>query len=104
MSTASRQSGQAGASRLRFVRFPTAACSRCQRQCVFQVGVPSWVVDIRHAATHHELPDIEQLRPAAHFAVNWLKVPLVQATLEFLCSQRSPPTAGIFRITVSYPD
>lgn len=30
-----------------------------------QLGFPSWLVELRHAATHEELPSLELLREAA---------------------------------------
>lgn len=31
-----------------------------------QLGLPAWLVELRHAATHEDLPSIELLRQAAH--------------------------------------
>lgn len=31
-----------------------------------QLGLPPWLVELRHAATHEDLPSIELLRQAAH--------------------------------------
>lgn len=31
-----------------------------------QLGLPAWLVEVRHAATHEELPSLEVLREAAH--------------------------------------
>lgn len=31
-----------------------------------QIGLPPWLVEIRHAATHEDLPSLEVLREAAH--------------------------------------
>jgi ribosomal biogenesis protein LAS1 len=31
-----------------------------------QLGLPAWLVEVRHAATHEELPSLEILREAAH--------------------------------------
>jgi ribosomal biogenesis protein LAS1 len=30
-----------------------------------QLGLPSWLVELRHAATHEDLPSLELLRDAA---------------------------------------
>lgn len=30
-----------------------------------QLGLPSWLVELRHAATHEDLPSVELLREAA---------------------------------------
>ncbi|KAF9458734.1 Las1-like-domain-containing protein [Collybia nuda] len=37
-----------------------------------QLGLPTWLVELRHAATHEDLPGIELLREAAREAMNWL--------------------------------
>ena len=31
-----------------------------------QLGLPAWLVEVRHAATHEELPSLQVLREAAH--------------------------------------
>lgn len=41
---------------------------------VFQVGLPLWIVELRHDATHRSFPSLELLRTAADFALNFLKV------------------------------
>ncbi|KAH7883943.1 Las1-like-domain-containing protein [Phlebopus sp. FC_14] len=37
-----------------------------------QLGLPSWLVELRHAATHEDLPSLELLREAAHESLSWL--------------------------------
>ncbi|KZT06264.1 Las1-domain-containing protein [Laetiporus sulphureus 93-53] len=37
-----------------------------------QLGLPDWLVELRHAATHEDLPSLEILREAAHEAMAWL--------------------------------
>ncbi|TDL28895.1 Las1-domain-containing protein [Rickenella mellea] len=37
-----------------------------------QIGLPAWLVDLRHAATHEDLPSLELLRTGAHDAMTWL--------------------------------
>ena len=37
-----------------------------------QLGLPSWLVEVRHAATHEELPSLEVLREAAHEVIFFL--------------------------------
>ncbi|KAI0932663.1 hypothetical protein AcV5_004181 [Taiwanofungus camphoratus] len=37
-----------------------------------QLGLPAWLVELRHAATHEDLPSIELLRNAAREAMSWL--------------------------------
>ncbi|TFK93050.1 Las1-domain-containing protein [Polyporus arcularius HHB13444] len=37
-----------------------------------QLGLPAWLVDLRHAATHEDLPSLEVLRDAAREVMTWL--------------------------------
>ncbi|KAG1757964.1 Las1-like-domain-containing protein [Suillus lakei] len=37
-----------------------------------QLGLPSWLVELRHAATHEDLPSLEMLREAARESMTWL--------------------------------
>ncbi|KAK7064557.1 protein LAS1 [Favolaschia claudopus] len=37
-----------------------------------QLGLPPWLVELRHAATHEDLPSIELLRQAARESMIWL--------------------------------
>ncbi|OCH92729.1 Las1-domain-containing protein [Obba rivulosa] len=37
-----------------------------------QLGVPAWFVELRHAATHEDLPSLEVLREAARESMAWL--------------------------------
>ncbi|EJD55257.1 Las1-domain-containing protein [Auricularia subglabra TFB-10046 SS5] len=37
-----------------------------------QIGLPAWLVELRHAATHEDLPSLEILREAAREALAWL--------------------------------
>ncbi|KAG6826341.1 hypothetical protein H0H92_000257 [Tricholoma furcatifolium] len=37
-----------------------------------QLGLPSWLVELRHAATHEDLPSLELLREAARESMVWL--------------------------------
>lgn len=48
--------------RLRQVNHPIAA----------QLGLPAWLVKVRYAATHEELPSLEVLREATHEVVLFL--------------------------------
>lgn len=36
-----------------------------------RVGIPGWIVELRHDATHNQLPSIEVLRVAAQHLVEW---------------------------------
>ncbi|KAJ3826231.1 Las1-like-domain-containing protein [Lentinula raphanica] len=37
-----------------------------------QLGLPAWLVELRHAATHEDLPSLEVLRRAAQQSMTWL--------------------------------
>ncbi|KAI0697141.1 Las1-like-domain-containing protein [Cytidiella melzeri] len=37
-----------------------------------QLDLPAWLVELRHAATHEDLPSLEVLRDAARDAMSWL--------------------------------
>ncbi|KAG6919576.1 hypothetical protein DXG01_004239 [Tephrocybe rancida] len=37
-----------------------------------QLGLPSWLVELRHAATHEDLPSLDLLREAARESMAWL--------------------------------
>ncbi|CAE6392889.1 unnamed protein product [Rhizoctonia solani] len=37
-----------------------------------QIGLPSWIVELRHRSTHEDLPSIEVLREATHQSMQWL--------------------------------
>ena len=50
-----------------------------------QIGLPLWFVELRHAATHEDLPSLSVLRDAARKAMDWLYerywLPQLQAML-----------------------
>ncbi|VDM22992.1 unnamed protein product [Wuchereria bancrofti] len=61
----------------RFVNYVNEICQTNYKfksiaSAVSDVGIPQWVVDIRHGATHSHLPSLENLRQAAQYCRNWL--------------------------------
>ncbi|KAH9921458.1 Las1-like-domain-containing protein [Fomitopsis serialis] len=48
------------------------AYARSINSIAAQLGLPQWLVELRHAATHEDLPSIEVLREAARQAMAWL--------------------------------
>ena len=42
-----------------------SAYARSIASIAAQLGLPAWLVELRHAATHEDLPSIEVLRDAA---------------------------------------
>uniref|UniRef100_A0A1I7VH40 Ribosomal biogenesis protein LAS1L n=1 Tax=Loa loa TaxID=7209 RepID=A0A1I7VH40_LOALO len=62
---------------IRFVNYVNEICQSNYKfksiaSAVGGVGIPQWVVDIRHGATHSHLPPLESLRQAATYCRNWL--------------------------------
>ena len=48
-------------------------CCKCSGQdCYTAVGLPRILVDVRHEASHNELPSLALLRLAANSALTWL--------------------------------
>lgn len=42
-------------------------------QAAAQMNIPDWIINLRHEAAHgHELPSLDILKNATHFALNWL--------------------------------
>ncbi|KAK0557906.1 rRNA-processing protein las1 [Tilletia horrida] len=39
-----------------------------------RLGLPLWLVELRHAGTHDELPSLESLRTASEIALRWLDI------------------------------
>ncbi|KDR85290.1 hypothetical protein GALMADRAFT_234064 [Galerina marginata CBS 339.88] len=37
-----------------------------------QLGIPNWLVELRHASTHEDLPSLDLLREAARQSLSWL--------------------------------
>jgi hypothetical protein len=66
---------------LAIVRFVNGLVDLEQRRVVAQsvlsladrLGIPLWLVDLRHQATHDSLPSVPILRMAAETAVDWLR-------------------------------
>ncbi|KAJ1447995.1 Las1-like-domain-containing protein [Pelagophyceae sp. CCMP2097] len=50
----------------------------------FALGLPSWLVDIRHQATHNSLPSLELLTAAARELLSYLQVKYWQAQADHL--------------------
>ncbi|KAI0358997.1 Las1-domain-containing protein [Trametes cingulata] len=48
------------------------AYARSINSIALQLGLPAWFVELRHAATHEDLPSLEVLRDAAREAMTWL--------------------------------
>ncbi|ORY52195.1 Las1-like-domain-containing protein [Leucosporidium creatinivorum] len=50
----------------------TTYFARSMASLAAQLGLPLWFVELRHAATHEDLPGISVLRDAARQALDWL--------------------------------
>ncbi|KZP32371.1 Las1-domain-containing protein [Athelia psychrophila] len=50
----------------------SGAYARSIASIAAQLGLPPWLVELRHAATHEDLPSLELLRDAARESMAWL--------------------------------
>jgi len=71
---------------LRFVNsvadtFQTSMYAQSIFQISQRIGLPIWLVELRHAATHEELPSLEVLRDACIASLHWLQTHFWQPTL-----------------------
>jgi ribosomal biogenesis protein LAS1 len=63
-----------------FCRFVTGMCDSVQtgrrKKSMFQaaeeIGLPEYFVELRHEATHEELPNVSELRRVSDEALSWL--------------------------------
>jgi len=37
-----------------------------------KIGLPGWIVELRHDSTHNQVPSLSVLRSAAHYLMDWL--------------------------------
>lgn len=51
------------------------AYARSIASIAMQLGIPSWLVELRHAATHEDLPSLEVLREAARQVRVFISLP-----------------------------
>ena len=49
------------------------AYARSVQSIADEIGLPDWLVDLRHEATHASLPSLEVLRAGCRFALDWLR-------------------------------
>lgn len=49
-----------------------------------KIGIPGWIVELRHDATHSDLPSLSVLRHAAHTLLAWYEVNYWQYQAQFL--------------------
>ena len=52
-----------------------------------EIGLPDWLVDLRHEATHASLPSLQVLRSGCRFALNWLKDCYWEAQIAEFCER-----------------
>ena len=50
------------------------AYARSVQSIADEIGLPDWLVDLRHEATHANLPSLEVLEAGHKFALDWLQV------------------------------
>lgn len=84
----------------------------CNQQGVFassilslaeRIGLPAWIVELRHDSTHNQLPSLSVLRAASRYLLTWFRLNYwdpQQARLEELtrCCLVRPTGALIFDI------
>jgi ribosomal biogenesis protein LAS1 len=80
---------------LRFVNsvadtFQTSLYAQSIFQISQRIGLPIWLVELRHAATHEELPSLEVLRDACIASLHWLQAHFWHPTL----ARRRLPGSG----------
>lgn len=55
----------------------------CNQQGVFassvlslaeRIGLPAWIVELRHDSTHNQLPSLSVLRSAARYLLTWFRL------------------------------
>ncbi|KZV95642.1 Las1-domain-containing protein [Exidia glandulosa HHB12029] len=56
-----------------------------------QIGLPAWLVELRHAATHEDLPSLDILREASHEALTWILHNYFMPVLSMAESTARPP-------------
>ncbi|KAI0063175.1 Las1-domain-containing protein [Artomyces pyxidatus] len=69
------------------------AYARSIASIAVQLGLPAWLVELRHAATHEDLPSLELLREAAKESLNWLLHNYLLPTLNPSVERPPPITA-----------
>ncbi|KAI9445484.1 Las1-domain-containing protein [Lactarius indigo] len=55
-----------------------------------QIGLPGWLVELRHAATHEDLPSLELLRDGVKECLSWLLHNYFRPTLDPVLAHVSP--------------
>ncbi|KIK99925.1 hypothetical protein PAXRUDRAFT_130958 [Paxillus rubicundulus Ve08.2h10] len=68
-----------------------------------QLGLPPWLVELRHAATHEDLPSLELLREAARESLSWLLHNYFHPTLNSSAlAPTAPPLRPVVPLLKSY--
>ena len=57
------------------------------------MGIASWIVELRHDATHNELPSLSTLRDACNHLLNWLQSKYWSQQSDYLSRIESHPVA-----------
>eukprot|EP00057_Strongylocentrotus_purpuratus_P026084 XP_011680558.1 PREDICTED: uncharacterized protein LOC764633 [Strongylocentrotus purpuratus] len=57
-------------------------------EVALKIGLPKWIVDIRHQGTHGHMPKREVLESALRFGLNWLKVTFWEAHIKEMCTDK----------------
>ena len=63
------------------------AYARSVQSIADEIGLPDWLVDLRHEATHASLPSLEVLRAGHKFALDWLQVHYWESQVAEFCGR-----------------
>ena len=53
-------------------QFQTGAYAQAVQNITSKIGIPDWMVDLRHEATHGQLPSFNVLQSGVNFGLEWL--------------------------------
>jgi len=84
---------------VRFVNLSTEILQKRTAQAVHMLagdmGLPEWLVNIRHEATHYTLPSMDLLRNGASLALEWLKLTYWDEQSKDICLQPGYRAFGV---------
>lgn len=63
-------------------QFQTGKYARTVHSIAEEIGLPDWLVDLRHEATHANLPSMELLQRGLCIALSWLKMEYWEAQMK----------------------
>ncbi|CAG0879073.1 unnamed protein product [Darwinula stevensoni] len=73
---------------VRFVNLVTSLYQKHEKHAIHRVGetigIPYWLVELRHEVSHSRLPGLEVLKMAVEFCLQWLRVVYWESESKFL--------------------